>query len=87
MIKKEIYIDKKGKEHPELVFIYSDLGVRLYQIDTDRIYPDYVIDHISANHKYKEMVEDLGEIPEALQEKEPEIDKEPVPENLQGHEA
>jgi len=62
MIVKEVYVDEEGIEHPRLVHIYSDLGVRLFQVDTNTMYRCSVIDTIDANHTYIEMLEDLGEL-------------------------
>jgi len=76
MIIKETYIDKHGRERKDLVHIYSDLGCRLLQVDTGIIYPDSVIDSINARHEYREMTEDLGELPDELKEEIPEEEKE-----------
>lgn len=74
MIQKEYpYIDARGRERKDLVRIYSDLGCRLFQRDTGKIFTDSVVDSVLVHHDYVEMIQDLGELPEGVEEaKEPE---------------
>lgn len=72
IVKEHPYMDNRGNLRDDLVKYYSDLGVRLLQVDTGMIYADFVIDSVYAKHEYVELLDDLGTIPEDMYEPEEE---------------